>query len=168
MYYEDGEKIVGVLNDFDLASTEDSVTATQRTGTVPFMAVDLLTVEGILGEVRHLYEHDAQSFIWVLVWVSLQYEGGKLHGRHPELDEWQKDDPVRCGVMKSGFLLLGSWRKLLSGKGHEGNWKLAKKGIIALRTLAISKSDSGGSLTLDIDAAFEKLLMKLDPYAQMS
>ncbi|KAF8423739.1 hypothetical protein L210DRAFT_3569339, partial [Boletus edulis BED1] len=38
MYRTVNGKIVGVLNDFDLASTEKTATGTERTGTIPFMA----------------------------------------------------------------------------------------------------------------------------------
>jgi hypothetical protein len=61
-----GGRWIGVLNDFDLSSTQDTPLGQERTGTVPFMAQHLLSEEGIIGEVKHLYQHDAESFIWVL------------------------------------------------------------------------------------------------------
>ena len=45
--------IIGVLNDYDLSSMRDTPTGTERTGTVPFMAVDLLTQEALQGKVAH-------------------------------------------------------------------------------------------------------------------
>ncbi|KAG1799527.1 uncharacterized protein BJ212DRAFT_1251972, partial [Suillus subaureus] len=59
----------GILNDFDLSSTQDSPSGQEHTGTVPFMAIELLMKEAIEGQVKHLYQHDAESFIWVLTWV---------------------------------------------------------------------------------------------------
>jgi hypothetical protein len=47
-----------------------------HTGTVPFMAIELLTQEAIEGKVKHMYRHDAESFIWVLTWVCLHYRVG--------------------------------------------------------------------------------------------
>ncbi|KAH7891080.1 hypothetical protein F5I97DRAFT_128491 [Phlebopus sp. FC_14] len=88
MHYRDEVgNVVGVLNDFDLASTSDHATGTERTGTVPFMALDLLTKPALRGEVMHLYEHDAESFIWVLTWISLRYSNGKPL-KNAELDKW--------------------------------------------------------------------------------
>ncbi|KAF8119507.1 hypothetical protein EV363DRAFT_1145673, partial [Boletus edulis] len=70
-------KILGVLNDFDLASIQETATGTERTGTVPFMALALLREEALQGNVRHACQHDAESFIWVLIWISLRYDDGK-------------------------------------------------------------------------------------------
>ena len=62
-------KVVGVLNDFDLASvvSEENpkiLTSTRHIGTKPFMAIDLLSDE----PVTHLYRHDLESLLWVMVW----------------------------------------------------------------------------------------------------
>ncbi|KAG1729554.1 hypothetical protein EDB19DRAFT_1641859, partial [Suillus lakei] len=74
-----GGRWIGVLNDYDLSSTNDTPTGNERTGThtrtVPFVAMQLLKPKGIAGEVEHLYRHDAESFIWVLIWVCLQNGG---------------------------------------------------------------------------------------------
>jgi len=60
----------GVLNDYDLSSTrQDGPSGNQRTGTVPFMAIDLLMEQALEGTVENLYRHDAESLIWVLVCV---------------------------------------------------------------------------------------------------
>ncbi|KAG0694107.1 hypothetical protein DFH29DRAFT_1006643 [Suillus ampliporus] len=70
MVYKLGDLWIGVLNDYDLSSTQNhSPSGRERTGTVPFMALDLLTKQAIAGEVEHLYQHDAESLIWVLGWV---------------------------------------------------------------------------------------------------
>ena len=74
MYLKVEGKIVGVLNDFDLASTQETTTGTERTGTVPFTALALLRDEALQGNVIRAYEHDTESFIWVLIWISLRYE----------------------------------------------------------------------------------------------
>ncbi|KAG0699565.1 hypothetical protein DFH29DRAFT_1014299, partial [Suillus ampliporus] len=65
--------LMGVLNDYDLSSLviTPGPQGNERTGTVPFMAFDLLTPEGQSGNVEHLYHHDLESFMWVLVWVCL-------------------------------------------------------------------------------------------------
>ncbi|KAG0692390.1 hypothetical protein DFH29DRAFT_783183, partial [Suillus ampliporus] len=68
------------LNNFDLSSlaTTKGPLGNEHTGTVPFMVLDLLTEEGLQGEVEHLYRHDLKSFMWVLIWVCLRYRKGVL------------------------------------------------------------------------------------------
>ncbi|KIJ09868.1 hypothetical protein PAXINDRAFT_42733, partial [Paxillus involutus ATCC 200175] len=80
MYYRVDGNVVGVLNDYDLASSASSANplGNERTGTIPFMAIDLLNADGQVGKVKHLYRHDMESFIWVFVWISIQYKDGKL------------------------------------------------------------------------------------------
>ncbi|KAG1826531.1 hypothetical protein EV424DRAFT_1486065, partial [Suillus variegatus] len=89
-YWKDGKQI-GVLNDYDLSSLADDPgpQGNERTGTVPFMALDLLTEEGQRGEVKHLYRHDLESFMWCIAWIFLHYEDGVLLPRRLRpLDEW--------------------------------------------------------------------------------
>ncbi|KAG2117333.1 uncharacterized protein F5147DRAFT_648875 [Suillus discolor] len=61
----------------------------ERTGMVLFMALDLLTIEGQRGEIKHLYRHDLESFMRCFVWISLRYREGVLLscGLH-SFDEW--------------------------------------------------------------------------------
>ena len=73
LMYSISEKGVplGVVNDFDLASwVGRSTTNNDRTGTIPFMAIDLL--EGGLDRcIPRLYRHDMESFSWVLAYVTV-------------------------------------------------------------------------------------------------
>ncbi|KAI5987340.1 hypothetical protein F5J12DRAFT_787089 [Pisolithus orientalis] len=48
------------------------------TGTMPFMAIDLLQKDGQDGKVKHQYHHDIESFIYIFIWISLQYKDSKL------------------------------------------------------------------------------------------
>ncbi|KAG2087331.1 hypothetical protein BD769DRAFT_1617619 [Suillus cothurnatus] len=104
-YWKDGKRI-GVLNDYDLSSLADDPgpRGNERTGTVPFMALDLLTEEGQRGEVKHLYRHDLESFMWCFAWISLRYKEGVLlpRGLRP-FDEWANLDAVACGEKKFVF-----------------------------------------------------------------
>ena len=88
----------GVLNDFDLArwSGPDRVpSAKDNTGTLPFLALDLLDELALKGLVRRLYRHDAESFTWCLIYICICMEKGK-DGRigtvdpHP-LSSWFKN-----------------------------------------------------------------------------
>ena len=105
MWYRKGSVLMGVLNDYDLSSLATSVQGpqgNQRTGTIPFMAVDLLTQRG--EEVQHLYRHDLESFMWVLVWVALRYKNGRLLPRkNRPFDDWVAVDAKACGGKKLLF-----------------------------------------------------------------
>ncbi|KAF8881740.1 hypothetical protein BD779DRAFT_1788133 [Infundibulicybe gibba] len=70
----------GILNDFDLAQLRGPPqSGTERTGTMPFMALELLKGHG---RVRRQYRHDAESFAWVLLWICCSYKYGKeVHPR---------------------------------------------------------------------------------------
>ncbi|KAG2083002.1 hypothetical protein BD769DRAFT_1682918 [Suillus cothurnatus] len=105
-YWRNG-KPIGVLNDYDLSSLANVVgpQGNKRTGTVPFMALDLLTAKAQRGEVRHLYRHDLESFMWGFAWVFLRYRQGVLLPRKLRpLDEWATLDAVTCRKEKLSFL----------------------------------------------------------------
>ncbi|KAG2336468.1 hypothetical protein BDR05DRAFT_971087 [Suillus weaverae] len=91
MWYRRNGKLIGVLNDYDLSSLANTVgpQGNERTGTVPFMALDLLTAKAQRGEVEHLYCHDLESFIWVFAWIFLHYRQGVLLPRRLRpFDNW--------------------------------------------------------------------------------
>ena len=48
----------------------------ERTGTLPFMDMELLREKGFDGKFPRRYEHELESFAWVLVWVSRCVIGG--------------------------------------------------------------------------------------------
>ncbi|KAG2132297.1 uncharacterized protein EDB93DRAFT_1255273 [Suillus bovinus] len=127
-------RFISVLNDFDLSIKQilsliqDAPKGFERTGTVPFMALELLTPEAIAGEVEHVYRHDAESFIWVLTWVCLQYEKGKLLSKGRPLGEWLTVDAKGCHEKKSSFIVQGADRKNLRKPiSHSVSWEVAKK-----------------------------------------
>jgi hypothetical protein len=59
----------GILIDLDLAKELNSVpsTASHRTGTMQFMAVEVLEGKG------HTYRHDLESFLYVFLWTLIRY-----------------------------------------------------------------------------------------------
>jgi Fungal protein kinase len=80
MYKKDKDtgEVTGVLADFDLSSLEGDVTSnTERTGTVQFMALDLLSEEALAGEVKHDYCHEAEAYFWVGVYDTACYHNGQ-------------------------------------------------------------------------------------------
>jgi hypothetical protein len=89
-WYELDRKLTSVLIDYDVSSlVEPGPRGNERTDTVPFLALDMLTAEGQRGEVKHLYRHDLESFIWCFAWISLRYKNGVLlpRGSRP-FDGW--------------------------------------------------------------------------------
>ena len=90
------EEPIGILNDFDLATWVDHPTANNdRTGTIPFMAIDLL--EGGLDDCRpRLYRHDMESFVWVLAYITvayIEYKGDTIKiSPLPNVDAWFRDE----------------------------------------------------------------------------
>jgi hypothetical protein len=133
-YLLDG-RFMSVLNDFDLSSRKQIMSSTkvaprglERTGTVPFMAMELLTLDAIAGNVEHVYRHDAESFIWVLTWMCLRYEGGKLREKDRPLDGWLAVDAVSCAKEKTHFMYQGIRSKQLrTPESHSVSWEVAKK-----------------------------------------
>jgi hypothetical protein len=107
MWYWRNGKPIGVLNEYDLTSLANVVgpQGNERTGTVPFMALDLLTAKAQRGEVKHLYRHDLESFMWVFAWVFLRYRQGVLLPRKLRpFDKWATSDAVTCAKEKLFFL----------------------------------------------------------------
>ncbi|KAF9218530.1 hypothetical protein BS17DRAFT_791204 [Gyrodon lividus] len=105
MYYMTDKGVMGVLNDFDLASVRgDGRSGNERTGTIPFMAIELLEPDGQSGRVDHTYRHDMESFIWVFIWICFQYSDGKMVEKPRPLDIWAKVDPSGCAKEKTYFL----------------------------------------------------------------
>ncbi|KAI5994257.1 hypothetical protein F5J12DRAFT_416820 [Pisolithus orientalis] len=105
MYYKVGGKVMGVLNDYDLSSLASSPNPLddEWTGTTPFVAIDLLEEGGQNGNVKHQYRHDMESFIWVFIWISLQYKDGISLEPGP-LDSWGNVNARECVELKKNFL----------------------------------------------------------------
>ncbi|RXW18220.1 hypothetical protein EST38_g7637 [Candolleomyces aberdarensis] len=102
-------KVKGVLNDWDMASPVDdnglviSSAADHCTGTRPFMAMDLL----LKPDAPHFYRHDAESFIYVLLWATIHYdiENQRVMPPNRHLTPWLSDDDGANHNHKNAFLL---------------------------------------------------------------
>ncbi|KAG1787721.1 uncharacterized protein HD556DRAFT_1448401 [Suillus plorans] len=101
-YWQDGKRI-GVLNDYNLSSLADDTGSrgNECIGMIPFMAIDLLSVTGQRGEVKDLYHHDLESFMWCFAWISLK--GVHLSQGLRPVDEWATLDARACPVEKFFF-----------------------------------------------------------------
>ncbi|KAI5999608.1 hypothetical protein EDD15DRAFT_2160638 [Pisolithus albus] len=69
----------GLLIDFDYADVlnagKQGVSSGDRTGTIPFMAIDLLReYNSPSKDFTHTFSHDLESLIYVLVWICILYQ----------------------------------------------------------------------------------------------
>jgi serine/threonine protein kinase len=138
VYKNANNEWIGVLNDYDLSSTQqDGPSGNERTGTIPFMAIDLLEDVAIEGKVQHLYQHDAESLIWVLAWVCLRYEDGKLRRNRP-FNGWLKADAKQCRQEKNDFLISGR-RRAQPSPSHEAAWDVAQSCLVHVGSLYLAR-----------------------------
>lgn len=91
-------EVKGVLNDWDMARVVDQLdnhleNADLRTGTLPFMALDLLKSTYH----SHCFRHDLESMFYVLIWAALHYNL-KMKTRdatvHPSIVEWTRTSAI--------------------------------------------------------------------------
>ncbi|KAG5220774.1 hypothetical protein IMY05_C4520000500 [Salix suchowensis] len=105
MFRRKNDSIVGVLNDFDLATPvaklDKGPTSKQRTGTWPYLAIELLDPSTWLQPPRHLYRYDLESFFWVL--LTLAVDPDEFDGYN--ILRWSGYDHVGLYDKKSSFLL---------------------------------------------------------------
>ncbi|KAG1805113.1 uncharacterized protein HD556DRAFT_1437275 [Suillus plorans] len=154
MVYRLRGQYIGVLNDYDLSSFKrDGPRGLERTGTVPFMAVNLLSPAAIAGKVEHVYAHDAESLIWVLTWVCLRYEKGILLSTNRPLEEWLKADAYQCSKDKAHFWSAKMGDMCPSGS-HKTSWKLVKKCFDGIHSIYLPS----GYRKLTDESAFQLLL----------
>jgi Fungal protein kinase len=119
MYYRDPDgRVVGVLNDWDLATVVcDSTTpSTDRTGTIPFMALRLLTGH----DVEHKYRHEAESFIWACAWVCACADGKKEMLVKPYAT-WRTLDMAQCAISRGDFLGGNLFERVNVHEHHQSN-----------------------------------------------
>jgi hypothetical protein len=107
MYKKDKDtgEVIGVLADFDLSSLQGHYPSNiERTGTVPFMAIDLLSKKALAGKVEHDYGHEAEAFFWVGVYDTACYDNGHtVHDAVPTQWNYLRDTAMRD--KKAGYLL---------------------------------------------------------------
>ena len=97
------------LIDLDLSirtRREGSSGARGKTGTRAFMAIGLLLCE------KHSLMHDYESFVWVLFWICIHYDGADDKGRVvPKFEKWNYGDMDDLAELKKGMM------------AHEGDFK---------------------------------------------
>ncbi|KAJ7592598.1 hypothetical protein C8J56DRAFT_885746 [Mycena floridula] len=97
----------GVLNDFDLSTWHgrssiqtEEYTRLDRSGSMHFMAMELLTNEGWNGEIPRYYRHELESFAWVFLYVSCHFLNGQACSSGPFEAVMRSRDHVACGDIK--------------------------------------------------------------------
>ncbi|KAL4257019.1 Protein kinase domain-containing protein [Pleurotus pulmonarius] len=105
LLWTNDDRVVGVLNDWDLSTPVDAVgnSTNHRTGTGPFMAYDLLGAQPPV----HLYRHDLESLFYVLIWAAVHYNLGSAvpysGAVNPALKPWT-GDYAEARMAKHAFL----------------------------------------------------------------
>ncbi|KAH8112638.1 hypothetical protein DFH11DRAFT_1744852 [Phellopilus nigrolimitatus] len=104
----------GYIIDFDFAietdDKEDKCAKGRRTGTLPFMALEMM-IDQEKNKIRHAYYHDLESIFYVLCWICTAQEGPSNLRRSLDFDfnssavaEWAgygKDEPTVEDVRKA-------------------------------------------------------------------
>ena len=119
MYYCEGDSVVGVLKDWDLATVHSSsgTPNTDRTGTIPFMALQLLSGEHVV----HMFRHDAESFIWLFFWVCGCSDGSTSEVLVAPYKVWRKLDMLACKTDRGGFLSDADMGDINASEHHKPN-----------------------------------------------
>jgi serine/threonine protein kinase len=86
----------GMLIDLDLAKELDSLSsgASHRTGTMQFMAIEVLQRKG------HTYRHDLVSFFYVFIWICIRY------GHKDEGEQKKNARPTTTSVLRDWYTHL--------------------------------------------------------------
>ncbi|KAH7920055.1 hypothetical protein BV22DRAFT_1074618 [Leucogyrophana mollusca] len=157
MYYRNAQGVVvGVLNDFDLSSIKQGCQDNERLGTMPFMAIELLDQEALGVHITHQYRHDAESLVWVLVSVTLHYEGGtRLPRKNRPLELWQSLQAAECGGSKTTFMVRGR-RTIVPPPSQQENWEVARRCLIELT--AHYSAEHSAVFIMTAEEVFEKWL----------
>jgi hypothetical protein len=124
LMYDKRNNNAGILNDFDLALVdgEPRPSGTERTGTMPFMALELLTEDAWAGKVERLYRHDCESFVWVLLWICSRYDNG-AEIDNPPFDDFITSNFLQCSRYKR--TCEETILKLAPRKSYENDWPAA-------------------------------------------
>jgi hypothetical protein len=136
---EDGH-VYAVLNDLDLAVNADvqRQSSKHRTGTKPFMAIDLLSGESTV----HMYRHDLESLYYVLVWITSRFHDG-VEIANPPLKDWTEGKHQHLIYSKSAFLsepsLMPTERFASIGRHISRMRRMFSEGLMA-RTMAVEDS----------------------------
>jgi hypothetical protein len=104
----------GRLIDLDLAKELDSLPggARHRTGTMQFMAIEVLEGNG------HTYRHDLESFFYVFVWMCIRYGYDKFTKPNTNiLRGWYTGTYLEIANAKQGHVVKRGFERIITGFG---------------------------------------------------
>jgi hypothetical protein len=105
----DPKTLRGVLLDFDLVrvipTAKSTAVVKDRSGTVPYMAIEFLTDEYWRSEIERLYCHDLESFIWVIAHIAWGFDSENNPVPNSPVQGWIADNYQLCAAAKSHFVL---------------------------------------------------------------
>ncbi|KAK0201059.1 hypothetical protein DFS33DRAFT_1101359 [Desarmillaria ectypa] len=120
--------LYGVLNDFDLSTVRDATCASslQRTGTLPYMAYELLINDENGNPPKHIYRHDVESVFYVIFLLCCCYQLVTTSNSHEpailartkvpsQFDHWHKLGRADLKVQKGDFFLKDARPMVNSG-----------------------------------------------------
>ena len=95
----------GVLTDFDLSVKVwlTRVPRSDRIGTIPFMAIELLNDHYWKDNTTCHYYHELEAFIWMLPFVFLAYDNGTFDPQTRFIEDWMTSDYNACCKKKVYF-----------------------------------------------------------------
>ncbi|KAF6743441.1 hypothetical protein DFP72DRAFT_827765 [Ephemerocybe angulata] len=142
----------GLLNDWDMASFvgagKGKSSAHYRTGTPPFMALDLIDPTPLTVHPKeHWYRHDLESFFYILVWAATHYnlkEKTRDKEIHPSLLPWTSEDVKSHALAKFSFLRPDNRAMIAFDDIKPGFEDVLKDWINPLRKLIKASRESYG------------------------
>lgn len=98
----------GVLTDYDLSVLVwlKRVPGTDRTGTIPFMALELLHDDYWKGTLKRYYHHELEAILWALIAVSVGFTKGNFKPWGTPIQSWFIPDHIICREKKTDFVAL--------------------------------------------------------------
>ncbi|KAF8631960.1 hypothetical protein AX15_002097 [Amanita polypyramis BW_CC] len=149
--HEEQKRPLGILLDWDLASrignqNEAIVSnARQRTGTLPFMSLDLLRAKAP----PHRYCHDLESFFYIMIWASVHFNLShkSLLPFNPVFEDWINPSMAKAANPKKSFLAYIDNAKEIYAEIRPEFKQLEMEWIVPLRALfrSVYVSDSEDS-----------------------
>ncbi|KAI0945845.1 hypothetical protein AcV7_009972 [Taiwanofungus camphoratus] len=125
---ECGEKDGSTPKQDDTAQEQSYKQPRYRTGTGPFMALDLLSDENAP---LHRYRHDLESFFFVLAWICAVFD--PIQHKFGRLPDWESPKLTSIGLFKKAFLRgEKQWKKTFSS-AHTDYASLAETWVRPLR-----------------------------------
>ncbi|KAH9934139.1 uncharacterized protein B0H18DRAFT_902748 [Fomitopsis serialis] len=92
----------------------------ERTGTIPFMALDLLDDAYWKGDLERLYRHDLEAFVWVTVYYAWAFNDEGVEDEASPVQAWLTNDYDLCRLKKVTFLARQAIHELPDYKTSQG------------------------------------------------